>query len=165
MTKQELYLALYQATSTQDATPGIHGVGDFDRPLAIHVARNSNRNISYIAMEFAGRRSRFLCTLIFDGPGNHSTGFSNFTMPKVKLNPRQRSIALLACLDFLITNNILAADFDYYVERVTVEHQTGRMGFFDHYQKIRSHAYKYIDEHPELLRGEPDQDHSQSITF
>lgn len=165
MTKQELYLALYQATSTADAMPNIHGVDDFDRPLAVHLARNSNGNLSYITMEFAGVRSRFLCSLIFDGNGDLGTGFSNFSMPKVKLNPRQRSIALLACLEFLIHNKLIDADFNYYAERVTVEHQTGRNGFMEHYRMIRGYSTAYIHDRPELLRGQPYEDLSQSFSF
>lgn len=163
MTKQELYLAIYQATSSADAQPGINWVSDFDRGLSVHVARNSGGEISYITLEFDGVRGTFLCSMIFD---KDVTSFSNFTMPKVKLNPRQRAIVLLACVEFLMANDVINGTFEYYASRIMYEHQTGRMGFAEHYQRIRATADRYLFEHPELYRGStPYEDLSQTFSF
>lgn len=166
MTKQQLFLMIYQATSSPEAQVGIHGVTDFDRQLSVHVARNSNGEISYITMEFVGPRACFLSSLIFDGSGHQGTGFSNFSMPKVKLNPRQRSLVLLSCLSFLIENGILNANFSYFAERINLEHQAGRAGFIEHYRRMMRATGEYLIAHPEYYTG-PDKptDYAQSINF
>lgn len=168
MTRQELYLSIYQIIGTFNADARLDGVTDFDREIFINVARNSGGNISHITTEFTGLRSRYLCSILFDGNGDQDTHFDNFAMPKVKLNGRQRCLVMLACLDFLIANKVLNADIAYFVERLTHDQRPSTVGVMQHYARVRCVAQSYISDHPEYLRGTSDRSTvglSQSFTF
>lgn len=168
MTRQELYLSIYQIIGAFNADARLDGVTDFDREIFINVARNSGGNISHITTEFLGLRSRYLCSILFDGNGDQDTHFDNFAMPKVKLNSRQRCLVMLSCLDFLISNHVLKADIAYFVERLTHDQRPSTVGVMQHYARIRSAALQYITEHPEYMRGSVDRSTiglSQSFTF
>lgn len=153
MTKQELYLTIFQAIGNPNANAQLLCVTDFDRDIAVNVARNSGGNISHITMEFIGVRSRFLCSILFDGNGDQDTCFANFAMPKVKLNGKQRSIVMIACLDFLIDNGVIDASPSYFAERIVPEHGAHPFALRQ-YAQLRFAAKSYIEKHPEYLRHE-----------
>lgn len=165
MTKQELYLSIYQIIGNFNADARLDGVTDFDRELSINVARNSGGNISHITMEFAGLRSRYLCSILFDGNGDQDTCFENFAMPKVKLNGRQRCLVMLACLNFLIANDVIKADIAYFVERLTHDQRPSTVGILQHYDNVRRTTARYISDHPEYMRAMYSAGQSQSFVF
>lgn len=150
MNRQELYLSICQAIGTDNAKPGLEKITDFDRPCTVVIARNSSGNISNISIEFTGYKARFLCSVLFDGNGDQSTGFSNFSMPKVKLNPRQRATVLLCCLKFLIDNGLIAADINYFCDRVVAEHSLGQGEFIANWEAVLLASKAYIKLHPEF---------------
>lgn len=143
MNKQALYLAIYQATNNTNAIADITNVKDFQRSLAVHIARNSGEEISHITLEFTGPRSRFLCSILFDGSGDMGTGLDNFAMPKVRLHARQKAVILLACLEFLTEAGVLAAQFEYFRERIAGEYDSSHsiLGLYD---AVKKNAYEWM---------------------
>lgn len=154
MNKHQLYLNIYQITGNADGNATIDcPPEDLARMLAVHVARNSGGEISYITMEFTGVRSRFLCSLLFDGTGDQGTGLMNFSMPKVKLNNRQKALVLLSCLELLIDQKILHASMDYFKERISNEYGNGQVAILGQYDVRNALSIEYINARQNGIPG------------
>lgn len=162
MNKQVLFLNIVQAIAS------VNGDGDlitreFDRPLRIHVARNSKDEISYITMEFAGDCSQFMCSILFNGNGHQDTGLQNFSMPKRKLQAFQKSLVLLSCLQFLADNAVLAADMAYFRDRINGE--CGRPELLEQYELITIKSEVHIRNVGHVKSSPTSESKSQNFSF
>lgn len=165
MNKQTLFLNIFQVSSDLCEKAAIPPHTDFDLNLQVHVARNSkNASISYITLEFAGVRSRFLCSILFNGSGDHDTCLANFSMPKRKIQSHQKAVALLSCLQFLVHNKVINASWADFCASVTADYY-GPNSVIADFDRITFKSREYIQEHPELMRGSPAIATSQNFTF
>lgn len=146
MTKQELYLAIYQATGQQDGLAPLRKVFDFHRDVAVHKAKNSNGNTSYITLEFSGLRSRYLCSILFDGSGELGVSVLNFAMPKVRLNHLQKALVLLACVEFLCGHFVLQPEnLEFYRQGISSEYGNGQTDLLIQFDQIKQVAANYLN--------------------
>lgn len=145
MNKQTLYLMIYQIISQEKADAPLIDVFDFDRNLSINIGRNSDTKVSYINLEFAGVKARYLTSFIFDGSGDNGCSLSNFAMPKLRISHLQKALVMLACLEFLITNKVLENmnSWEYFCDRVTYDFSNGNYGLKRHYDRLRAVAADY----------------------
>lgn len=148
MNSKELYVSLNAIASgamfdNRLTTPRPNG---FEREVLVHMSYgNGNKTtLSYVAIEYVGIRSKFFCCLTFDGEGNYSTNIHNFAMPSVKLNPRQKALATLAVLQFLIDDGYLAADFSNFRERIESDINGGANGMLDAYDAMYRESQTFV---------------------
>ena len=165
MTKQELYLSIFQIIGSFHSNAQLNKTIEFDRDLCVNVSRNSDGKISHITMEFIGIRARYLCSILFNGNGDQDTNFDNFAMPKIKLNAKQRSLAFLACMDFLISNKVISANLEYFVDRCVQDHLPRTADIMRHFEIIVCNARMHVDQHQHLLRGGTVAPESGTLTF
>lgn len=135
MNHHELYLCLYQAVCHENGDAPIQKVKDFERTLEVYIARNSNTEISSVSFEFSGLKARFHCVLSFDGINDASIGLGGFFMPKVRLNSRQRVLALLSCLSFLIEAGLIDAEWPTVKDRIGAEFGNGAIGIYHQFDR------------------------------
>lgn len=142
MNKHYLYLSLYQALTVETCDASIAHVTDFDRELSLAMLYNSSERLSAVTLEFAGVKSRFLITLAFDGSGPHGIGLGGISLPHMpQAKNKQRAIALLAALDFLIAEGMLpGADREFLAEKIGTEYSQGSVAFLHQYDKLVSKA-------------------------
>jgi len=165
MNKQSLFLNIFQATSDVCGGAAITPHLEFDLPLEVHVGRNSkNGAISHITLEFAGIRARFLCSILFNGSGPHDTCLANFHMPKRKLQSHQKAYVLLSCLDFLTSQGVVETSMADFCASVEADY-TGPHAILPHFYALTAKSERYVEDHPELLRGVGMEQHHPSLNF
>jgi len=146
--KHVLYLNLYQvATSDNCDAPLIH-VTDFDREVSVLASRNSSGRLSHIAIEFAGLKSKFLCSLVFDGSGELGIDINGFAMPRVKLRQKQKAMALLSCLEFLKDQDVVQFDIEFMADRIGAELTNGSVSFFHQYKRMTERSANHAESIP-----------------
>lgn len=156
MNKQELYFNLYQITGNSDANSPLENITDFNRELSVIFQKNNEGRISGISMEFCGPKSRFHCSLIPDGVVQFGFGLNSLAMPRVKLNNVQRGLALLSCIEFLNSNDLIHVDVDYYLDRISTEAVNGQSFFLSSYRRICHDSRQYAREHANPLPETPE---------
>ena len=146
MNSKELFLNIYQVKSDPSLNFSfpLHGINHYDRAVDVHVARNSGRNISHISLEFSGVKASFLCLLMFESPNDNGVGLYGFAMMRVKLTLPQKALILLSCLNFLIDNNFLDVNFDYFREKIAMDLNDSDQYILQQYDKLLSSSKGYI---------------------
>ncbi len=121
MNSKELYVCIAQILSTTvDITRPTKT--DYTREAKVVVSANhlngyGASNISHATIEFSGVRAKFLCSLIFDGAGSHDTSVHNFSMPRQKMSMEQKALACLAVVQYLIDQEYIVADMNFFKEK------------------------------------------------
>jgi hypothetical protein len=141
MNSKEVFMNIYQILSSEQA---ISFPEDFDRELVVHVSRAAQGNISHITLEFAGIRAKFFSCLVFDGSGDLGTSLGNFAMPKMKLQLDQKAIILLTIIEYLIENNIIKANFEFFKARISDDLSGGVGPLIAKYDRVCKNSRDYI---------------------
>ena len=157
MNKKILYLIIYQTIGNEKAEVPLINVYDYNRNLAIHIAKNSNHNISYLTLEFTGHRARYLSSLVFDGNGDNACTLVNFAMPKTRISHMQKALVMLACLDFIISNNVIEnmKSFEYFRDSICTEFANGNQALIRHYDKLKQKAEFYAKQNESFAKEHP----------
>lgn len=147
MDQKKLFINIAQAVALNAPAFSSPTPGEYSRPVAVHVARNThNGNISHITLEFKGVRTKFLCVAMFDGFGNYGASVNGFVMPRMKLTLEERVLIALSVFEFLCTNSdspftgeaFLVADFEEYKEKFISEIKGGVNNLAEQYRRISS---------------------------
>lgn len=145
MNSKQLYLNICQIISTDET--GFSWPTDYDRPAIVHVSRSSNdKSISHITLEFSGIRAKFFSCILFDGTGDYGVNVHNFAMPRLKLGLPQKALFALSMLSFLIEENYLNANFDFFREKICSDLNGGVGNILNRFDFICRKTDDYLKE-------------------
>jgi len=148
MNSKELFLNIYQikADPSLKFIFQLRNLNHYDREVSVHVARNSGKHISHITMEFPGTKAVYLCVLTFNTPNDLGIGLFDFAMLHDKTTLPQKALVLLSCLNYLVDNKFLIADFDYFKEKIAMDLKDYDRAIFEQYERVCSVTTKFLDE-------------------
>ena len=154
MNSKQLYVMICMAIAKENKpnayNPSFHEMSASVRTqIAYNHQAAEGSNISYATLEFSGIRAKFLCTLIFDGAGEHDTSVHNFSMPRQKLNPQQKALVCLAFMEYMTTSKggepLIAADFNFIREKIQFNVNGGVGDLLHEYDEMRNAAFEYVE--------------------